>query len=175
MRVVVASKNPVKIEATRAGFKRMFPEEKFEIESVFVSSLVSGQPKTDSETYLGASNRANGACETILDADFYVGLEGGIEERGGEMECFAWAVIKSKDGKIGKGRTGTFFLPVRIAQLIREGKELGEADDIVFERKNSKESNGAVGILTRDVIDRMRFYSDAVVLALIPFKNKGLY
>lgn len=175
MKIVVASKNPVKIEAALLGFKRMFPKERFEVRGVSVSSLISKQPKSDSETYLGALNRANGVSEKSLDADFYVGLEGGIEEKGDEMECFAWAVVKSKDGRIGKGRTGTFFLPKRIAELIRKGKELGEADDIVFERKNSKQSNGAVGILTRDVIDRMRFYSDAAVLALIPFKNKELY
>lgn len=91
------------------------------------------------------------------------------------MEAFAWVVVKSKQGKVGKGRTGTFFLPHRIAELIREGKELGEADDIVFGRKNSKLENGAVGLLTQDVIHCTDFYVVAVILALIPFKNETLY
>ena len=59
--------------------------------------------------------------------------------------------------------------------LVREGKELGEADDIVFGKENSKQTYGAVGLLTGDVIDRTRFYEDAVVLALIPFRNPDLY
>ncbi len=175
MRVVVASKNPVKIEAALLGFKKMFPKEKFEVSSVSVSSFVSEQPRSDSETLLGALNRANGASEKILDADFYVGIEGGIEDLGEEMVSVAWAVVKSKDGRIGKGRGGTYFLPKKIAQLIRAGKELGEADDIVFGRSNSRESNGAVGILTNNVIDRKSRDSDATILALIPFKNKELY
>ncbi|MEA2092675.1 MAG: DUF84 family protein, partial [Patescibacteria group bacterium] len=56
-----------------------------------------------------------------------------------------------------------------IIELIKEGKELGEADDIVFQRNNSKQENGAVGILTGDVVDRTKCYTEAVILALIPF------
>lgn len=84
-------------------------------------------------------------------------------------------VVKSRDGKIGKGRSSAFFLPAKIAELIREGKELGEADDIVFARTNSKQENGAVGLLTRNAIDRTHYYTDAVIPALIPFVNENLY
>ena len=91
------------------------------------------------------------------------------------MEAFAWVVVKTKENRFGKGRTGTFFLPPRVAELIKQGKELGDADDIVFGRTNSKQENGAVGILTDNVVDRAKYYTEAVVLALIPFKNKQLY
>ena len=75
----------------------------------------------------------------------------------------------------GKAQTSTFQLPPKIVKLIRDGIELGHADDMVFNRKNSKQGNGAVGILTHDVIDRIEYYRHAVVLALIPFVNKELY
>jgi non-canonical (house-cleaning) NTP pyrophosphatase len=52
---------------------------------------------------------------------------------------------------------------------------LGEADDIVFGRSNSKQDNGAVGLLTDNVIDRAQLYEHAMILALIPFKNELLY
>ena len=58
---------------------------------------------------------------------------------------------------------------------MRQGLELGQADDIVFGRSNSKQANGAVGILTDDVIDRAQLYEPAVIFALIPFKNPDLY
>lgn len=153
----------------------MFPGETFEVQGVSVASGVSDQPMSDSETLEGAWNRSHRAADAAPDADFWIGIEGGIEDKMGEMESFAWIVIKSRDGKIGKGRTCTFFLPHKIAELIREGKELGEADDIVFARTNSKQENGAVGLLTHNVIDRTHYYTDAVVLALIPFVNKDLY
>ena len=174
-KIIIASKNPVKINATLNGFQKMFPSEQFEIESISVLSGVSDQPKNDLEAFQGAWNRANNAYKNNLNVDFFVGIEGGIEEKNSEMEAFAWVVVKTKENRFGKGRTGTFFLPPRVAELIKQGKELGDADDIVFGRTNSKQENGAVGILTDNVVDRAKYYTEAVVLALIPFKNKQLY
>ncbi len=174
-KIVIASKNPVKINAALGGFKKMFPKGEFEIEGVSVSSEVSDQPLTDVETFKGAFNRVENAFKVKPDADYWIGIEGGIEEKNSEMEAFAWVIVKSKNGKTGKGRTGTFFLPPKIMELIKQGKELGEADDIVFKRKNSKQENGAVGILTEDIISRTHYYIEAIVLALIPFKNPDLY
>lgn len=174
-KIVVASTNPVKINTTEIGFAKMFPEMRFEVEGVSVESGVSDQPMTEEETLKGAKNRAENASKKQPKADYWVGIEGGLEEINGGMEAFAWIVVKSKDGVLGKGRTGSFFLPNKVTKLIKEGKELGEADDIVFGRTNSKQSNGAVGILTGDVLTRTTYYEPAVVLALIPFKSPELY
>jgi len=59
--------------------------------------------------------------------------------------------------------------------LVRQGVELGEADDRIFGRNNSKQQNGAVGLLTGDAVDRAGLYVPAVIFALIPFKNPELY
>ncbi|MDD5263960.1 MAG: DUF84 family protein, partial [Candidatus Bipolaricaulis sp.] len=67
------------------------------------------------------------------------------------------------------------FLPDTVAALVRQGVELGEADDRVFGRTDSKRDVGAVGLLTGEVIDRTALYEHAVVLALIPFRNAALY
>ncbi|MDP2749334.1 MAG: inosine/xanthosine triphosphatase [Nanoarchaeota archaeon] len=185
-KVMITSKNPVKINAVKIGFEKMFPGEHFEFESVSVPSNVKDQPTSNQETMDGAINRAEHARTSFKNADFWVGIEGGIEkaksefeaQKEHEMEAFAWVVIKSNknQGKLeGKARTGTFFLPKKIVELIEQGKELGEADDIVFGHRNSKQNNGAVGILTGDVITRTTYYSEAVVLALIPFKNSEIY
>jgi inosine/xanthosine triphosphatase len=173
-KVIIASKNPVKIQAVKNGFEMMFPEQDFEFAGVSVPSGVADQPFTNTETFTGAKNRVDNAFVEISDAVFYVGIEGGIDYVENEMESFAWVVVKS-DGRYGKSRTGTLFLPKEVVKLIREGKELGEADDIVFKKNNSKQASGAVGILTGDVIDRTKFYTEAVILALIPFKNIELY
>ena len=153
----------------------MFPSDIFEVQGISAPSEVSDQPMSDDETLRGAMNRANNVSNLVTEADFWVGIEDGIEEVDGELEAFAWVVVKSKDGRIGKGRTGAFFLPEKVAELVKQGMELGEADDIVFEMTNSKQANGAVGILTGDVLTRTTYYEPAVILALIPFKNKTLY
>lgn len=173
--IVIASTNPVKINTTEIGFAKMFPEETFNFQGVSAPSEVSDQPMSEEETLRGATNRVENVSKLSPDADYWVGIEGGLEELDGSMEAFAWIVVKSKDEKVGKGRTGAFILPSKVVELIKQGKELGEADDIVFGRTNSKQSNGAVGILTEDVLTRTTFYEPAVILALIPFKNPDLY
>lgn len=172
--IIIASHNPVKARATLDGFQRMFPDEEFAIKTVSASSGVSDQPASNDETLRGALNRVENAIEQIKDADYWVGIEGGIEESGADMAAFAWVVVRSEN-LLGKSCTGTFFLPREIADLVREGKELGEADDIVFGKTNSKQENGAIGLLTDNVVDRATLYEHAVVLALLPFKNVGLY
>jgi inosine/xanthosine triphosphatase len=175
MKVIVASTNPVKIHTTEIGCAKMFPGMSFKVVGVPVPSGVSHQPMSEEETLQGALNRVNNISQSDPDADYWVGIEGGLEEKRGEFEVFAWVVVKGKDGKIGKGRTGSFFLPEKVAVLIKQGKELGVADDIVFGRSNSKQTNGSVGILTGDVLTRTTYYEHAMVLALIPFKNAALY
>ena len=67
------------------------------------------------------------------------------------------------------------MLPAAVAELVRGGIELGEADDQVFGTQGSKQHNGAVGLLTDDVLTRDGFYAQAVQLALIPLINPHLY
>lgn len=164
----------MKVEAVKIGFKKVFPETEFIYESLSVPSGVSNQPLSNKETYAGALNRCTNAYREIKKADFWIGIEGGIQKFNNETEAFAWVYIKSKN-KTGKARTATFFLPEKITELIEQGIELGEADDIVFELKDSKKNNGAVGILTKNITDRTKYYSEAIVLALIPVINNDLY
>ena len=171
--IVIASTNPVKAQAALNGFRRMFPAESFEILPRPAPSGVSDQPMTSAETLLGALNRAAAARAAHPGADFWVGIEGGVEEDGG-LAAFAWVAVLSPSGS-GKARTGTFFLPPAVAHLVRQGIELGEADDLVFGATNSKQQNGAIGLLTGDVIDRAALYEHAVVLALVAIRNPGLY
>ena len=173
VKVLVASTNPVKIDSVRLAFTKMYPGIDFSFKGVSVPSGVSNQPLGETETLTGAKNRVNNLSKTN-QADFFVGIEGGSKKVAKSMETFAWVVIKSKN-KISKSRTSSFYLPKKIIELINQGVELGEADDIVFNRQNSKQSNGAVGILTNDIITRTSYYEQAVIMALIPFKNPELY
>jgi inosine/xanthosine triphosphatase len=174
IQIIVASTNPVKLQAALHGFQRMFPGSAFEVQGISVPSGVRDQPMTDAETLQGAFNRAANARQAAPSAQFWVGIEGGVEVMGEELAAFAWVVVLSANG-CGKGRTGTFFLPPQVAVLVRQGMELGEADDLVFGRLNSKQENGAIGLLTGDVVDRAALYEQAVILALVSFRNPELY
>ena len=117
----------------------------FEFEGFSADSLVSDQPMNNLETLTGAMNRLKNIQH--LKADYFVSIEGGVDLLDDNYEAFAWIII-SDDKKTGKAKTATFPLPLKISKLIKKGYELGDADDIVFNRTNTKQKNGAVGILT---------------------------
>ncbi|KAF5559253.1 nitrogen metabolic regulation nmr [Fusarium phyllophilum] len=171
--VVVASNNIPKIKAARDGFTQMLPDS-YDFQGISVDSNVSDQPFSDEETLRGASNRAQNAQAARSEADFWVGIEGGVETHNGSICSFAWIVVIGKDGKVGKARTSAYFLPEKTCQLLKEGVELGHVDDMVFGQTDSKNKQGSVGLLTGGVVDRAAYYTQAVILALIPFRNASL-
>ena len=172
-RVLVGSGNPVKSKSIKLAFEQMFGRSP-EIFTLGVESAVSDQPMTDAETLKGARHRAEAARAAQSNHDLYVGIEGGIEEHDTGMLAFAWIVILGND-QVGAARTATFPIPYPIAKLVRDGIELGEANDIVFGVKDSKHERGAVGLLTDAVIDRTSLYQHAASLALIPFLKPNLF
>lgn len=173
--IVIASTNPVKINATKSAIRELLPKDQFDWQAVDVPSGVSHQPYSDAETLTGACNRVRSIRNLYPNAHYWVGIEGGIEfDQDDEMMAFAWVVIEDQKQR-GKARSGSFYLPPSIARLVRQGKELGEADDIVFGQKNSKQKNGAIGLLTNNLIDRSGLYQHAVILAFVPFLNPNLY
>ena len=174
MKIAVSSKNPVKIDSVHSAFEKVFPDKRFTILSAKVPSNVSDQPMSNKETLQGAENRAGEIYKLYPQADYHIGIEGGVNFTEDKTEAFAWIVIK-QGNKISKAQTSTFELPHRITELLKRGYELGEADDIVFEENNSKQKNGAVGLLTNNIVTRKELYEQAVILALIPHINSKLY
>ncbi len=172
--VIVASKNPVKINAAKVGFEKMFPWEVFECRWVSVASWVSDQPMSQEETIHWARNRIREVRSKYPDAEYWVGIEWWIEKKGAETEVFAWIIIESQQ-KEWRSQTATFYLPELVTKLIDEGKELGEANDIFFSQRNSKQKWGMVWKLTDNLIDRTEYYVTPMILALIPFRNSDLY
>ncbi|HEY4658669.1 MAG TPA: DUF84 family protein, partial [Gemmatimonadaceae bacterium] len=59
-------------------------------------------------------------------------------------------------------------LPSRVARMIRDGAELGDAMDALVAGHNTKQGAGAVGILTGGLVDRQRAYEMLVTYALAP-------
>lgn len=172
MRVVVASHNPVKIGAVKEAFGSQFPDVEIELAPVSVSSGVTDQPMTDAETLLGARNRVINAREAEPGADFWVGLEGGLDTFDGQLMAFAWMAIGGPGGVVSESRSATLPLPPAVQELIQSGHELGDANDKVFVTINSKHGGGAYGLLTNGLYTRESIYTQTLILALIPFVHE---
>jgi len=170
--IVVASRNPVKIDAVRQAFSSQFPSASLELIPVDVESGVGDQPDSDEETRRGSRNRIEEARRVQPDADFWVGLEGGVDIVDDQLIAFAWMAIRGRNGKIGEARTATLPLPPAVQELVASGVELGEANDRVFSTINSKQRGGAFGLLTGGLYTREDVYRQALIFALVPFVNE---
>ena len=175
MNVAVGSTNPVKIRAVRKAFKKVFPNEKIIIQGIDVSSGVSSQPMNDEESILGATNRAKRALKNS-SADYGVGIEGGLNKTGKFWFDCGWIVVIDKTNKRGIGSSMKMHTPQKMILMIKNNKmELGEVDDLVFKRMNSKQKKGHFGLMTNGAITRSHAYRDGVICALARFLHKNLY
>ena len=174
MKVVVGSANPVKIEATKRAFKKVWPQKKWEIVGIEVSSGVSHQPMTDKEAVKGARNRAKEALK-IIRADFGVGLEGGLQEFEGNWFDTGWIVVIDKKGKEGIGSTIRMQNAPKTIKMVQVGMELGHVDDIVFKVKNSKQGDGHFGLMSKNAVTRTEAYTEGVISALVRFIRPELF
>ncbi len=168
--VIIASLNPAKIAAVESAFQSAFAHQHFEFLGVSVASGVKDQPMSNQETLQGARNRVRNAKQAKPGADFYVGLEAGIEEQ----MTFAWMVVESATLR-GESRSASLVLPPLVLEKLASANELGDVMDEVFATENIKQKGGAIGLLTHNQLTRSSVYHQALILALIPFVNPQHY
>jgi inosine/xanthosine triphosphatase len=168
----VGSTNPAKVQAAANVIARVWPAAA--IGSVSVESGVRPQPLSDEEAIIGAQNRAiNGRAH--FDADLGVGIEGNTVDSIHGMFSTAWVAVVDRQGVVGLGAAGRFLLPDWVADAIRNGAELGPLMDEFIGEQNTKQRQGAVGILTGGLLTRGQALETAVALALARFVNSEHY
>ncbi len=173
MLVAVGSKNPTKIGSVQDIFRIHFPNS--QIKGITVDSEVSDQPLTDEEMYQGALNRARKALKLIKNADYGVGIEGGLHKRSYGWFEHSLVVIVNQQGRIGVGASGGLVLPEKVIVRIHQGETLEQAIDALFGTKKIGEGIGMFGIMTNEVVTRRSGVSHGVAFALAPFLHPDIY
>jgi len=174
MKIAVGSQNPVKIKSVELAFKAVWPDKEWEVLSIDVSSGVSDQPMSDEESIKGAGNRAKQAIEKT-QADYGVGIEGGIQKIGENYFDCGWVVILDKEKNQGIGSTIRMIAPLKMIEMVKQGMELGKVDDILFNKSNSKQAQGHFGLMTNNAVTRTDGYKDGVIAALSRFLHPDLF
>lgn len=173
MIVAVGSTNPTKIRPVKSIFSRHFKNVR--IQGVKVNSGVKNQPMNNEEMYEGALSRARQALAKVEDADFGVGIEGGVHKyKYGWFEQ-SLVVIVDKNGNIGVGSSGGLVLPNTVIDRIHQGKTLEEAVDELFGTKKIGEGIGMFGLFTNRVVTRSSGVKHGVAFALARFLHEDLY
>jgi len=192
MHIFVGSTNPVKVNAVVLAASETWPE--VMVRGLEVASGVSFQPMSDDETRLGASNRAQAALQAGLHLGershlFFehadevsegaterfsaenqvlgIGLEGGVFQReSGELWSTVWVAVADLAGVVTESNGARFKIPEIIAQPILAGGEMGPIMDSLLSSSNSKQAGGAIGVITRNFVDRTEEYTGIAKMAL---------
>ncbi len=160
--ISVGSLNRVKVEAVRNVMERIYGEVR--ITAVDAKSGVPDQPFGE-QTRQGAENRARGA---LGDHQMSVGIEAGVFEFPDGLYDIQHCCILSKDGRITYGQGSGFRYPDDVAGLVRSGSTVGDAFDTLFGSEGIGKKAGAVGMLSRGLLDRLTLTEQSVTAAMIP-------
>ena len=177
--ILVGSKNPVKINATKAAFQSHFPQHDIKVTTVSAPSGVAEQPMTETETLLGARNRVS-YCQSTSKAtetsDYYVAIEGGVDNYPYGPAAFAYVVIATANmEQEAVGLSAQLPLPNNVYQALLKGEELGNVIDKIFNTQNAKQKSGAMGLFTNGLVTRQSTYQETLTLALARIANAHLY
>jgi inosine/xanthosine triphosphatase len=177
MKIFVASKNPVKINAVTIAASETYPDA--EVIGISVESGVSAQPMTDQETLTGSINRAKALKKEVLSKKYcssdeeaiFIGAEGGVyhprfAKREKELWSTVWISVLDHNDQIYSASGARFCLPQVLADGILTGKELGTVMGNLFDDPNLKQKSGAIGVLTKNFIDRTEEYVAIAKLAI---------
>src|ERR1041385_4492783 len=148
-----------------------------------VKTDAPAMPLTDWELMSGARQRALAVREVLieqkLEADLYVGLEGGFHSISleGEWRTFlrGWAFVT--DGERSSfGMSPSIEVPENIVKQVIQGKrELGLVIDDVAGARDVRSKQGAWGVLSRDLLTRSMSFEAALIAAFAPFYNREMY
>ena len=175
MKVLVATKNPGKIEGAKQAFQKYFNN--IQIEGISVSSDVGDQPINE-EILQGAKNRVKNlkeyAINNNIEADFYVSSEAGITDLLGEWIAINAIVIEDSEGLQSVGTSQGFPIPDKYIDEIKE-TELGKVMDKIFSGKELGKGKGGISYLTKDEVSRIDLTRNAFIMALTKHINGEIW
>jgi inosine/xanthosine triphosphatase len=186
-RIALGSDRAAKIMSVRAAVTRVAEVDPTWANASVVARKVQtdapAMPLNDWQLMSGARQRAVAVRDMLveqkLDADLYVGLEGGFHsiQLEGEWHTFlrGWAFVT--DGQRGSfGMSPSIAVPDPIVESVVQGKrELGEVIDEVAGMRDVRSRQGAWGVLSRDLLTRSMSFEAALIAAFAPFYNRELY
>lgn len=179
VKIAVASKNGVKLNAVKEAFGAYF--DNVEVVPVSVPSGVSDQPTGNMETRLGAQKRVLAMRDLVkkgelVGIDYLVAIEGGVSSLEMNRTCFAYILAhRVQSGRQILCKTLEYAIPKKASELLSQGLELGDAMDKVFNKTNSKQKMGCIGLMSGGAIDRKEVYAFTLKLNLYPFLNPQQY
>lgn len=176
MKAVIGTKNNAKINGAKEALEKYFPN--VEVQGIDVSSDVSEQPVNE-ETYIGAKKRVQNVkeycIENNIEADLYLGIETGIENRYEKWFITNVAVVEDNQKNVSYGTSPSFPVPNKYVEKIIE-KGFAEVMNDVFSRDEERSKKfGGIQLLTKGNITRIDLTELAFTMALTKHVNGDIW
>ena len=186
-RIALGSDRAAKIMAVRAAVARVAGIDSTWRDANVVARSVKtdapAMPLNDWELMSGARQRALAVRQILLDqkldADLYVGLEGGFHSISveGEWHTFlrGWAFVTNGERETF-GMSPSIEVPDAIVKDVIQGKrELGIVIDDFAGIRDVRSKQGAWGVLSCDLLTRATIHEIGLIAAFAPFYNEKLF
>ena len=160
--IAVGSANMVKVSAVRSVMERVYGDVR--LTAIDVDSGVPPQPFGD-QTHQGSLNRARAA---LGSHEMAVGIEAGVFEMLDGLYDIQHCTIIDSQGRETYGQGSGFRYPDAVAALVRSGRTVGESLREIYGDTDIGKKQGAVGLLSKGLIDREKLTEQAVIAAMIP-------
>ena len=178
MKVLIGTKNPIKIEGVKQALEKYFTD--VEIEGVSVNSEVGDQPM-NKEILIGAKNRVKNlkeyAKQNNINADFYIAIEGGITDLLGDWIVLNIAVLEYKSGELSVGTSQGMPVPTKYIEEAKNSEFSKVMDKVFNKNRLGKDKNETTleSILTKGELSRIDLIRDASIMALTQHINGELW
>jgi non-canonical (house-cleaning) NTP pyrophosphatase len=186
--VAVGSTRRPKLNAVRDALAAIGPRleasAEFELVPLDVPSGVGHTPLSRQKTMEGARGRVEEMVRIAQRSNeswnYFVGLEGGLDILSLQNRRIVflenWAYVSDGGDGGAYGQSGAVSMPEPLARrVVDDGIELSQAMDEFVGGEGIRDSHGAWGALTCNLITRQDAFRVAIVNAFAPFFNKELY
>ncbi len=170
--VCVGSENKVKINAVENVFSKLFRQ--VLVKGINVETKVPEQPM-EKDVIDGAMERAKASATE--ECDFGVGIEAGLFFNKSIQRYFdvQYCAVIDKSNRMSLGHGSGFCYPPEIIEVVKRKKTISQAIEERYGIKDVGSKEGAVGYLSKGMLNRTKLTEQAVLMAMIPRIRRELY
>lgn len=189
MLIAVGSTNAPKLDAVKKAATKYFPKgHLIDVVGISISSGVSSHPTNPGEARQGAMTRALGVFEEVSDADYWVGIEGGLEQiqvlipttldkrvyESNWVES-GYCAILDRGWRFAYGQSGSVRILDSLIPGIMAGDDLNAVFEAQFDIPRIGDAGGYAAWLTGGALDRAESYVPGLISAFSQISRTDIF
>ncbi|MHA1976903.1 MAG: DUF84 family protein [Candidatus Hodarchaeales archaeon] len=177
VKVLVASKNPVKIKAASDAFLLFFKDPIIDSQEIVVPTANASQPIGEEQTSEHSKLRVIHARKSYPGYDYYVGIEGGVVKvNSNDARIVVYSSI-GQEVSIETIRGCGIPLPLEWYDSLSSHRyhELGDLAEQKSGVPDIKKKEGVVGFFSQNYVTRYDILKQSVIMALVPYLNPDIF